>query len=149
MNEVNETAVAKPDCYAVSQADAVAGIANYKALMAKNFNGTPVTAFTIRTNDFLEAMGYTEDQISSLIPTPPQSHARLYMGHDDTEGYKLYLVPVRGADLTSNPIVPGTDIIPSGEYQKLPTDRVANGPHVFDLVAPCPSSCDANSPLAK
>lgn len=142
--------VAQPALYAVSLATAEAGIKNYKALMKQNFTGVPVNAFTIRVEDFLEVIGYTREQIANLpAAATPHSHARMYMGYDSVAGYKLYLVPVDGANLTPPTIVAGTDKIPNGDYQGLPTDRVATGNFVYDLVAPCPSSCDTTSPLYK
>lgn len=144
----NETAV-QPALYAVSLATAEEGIKSYKALMRQNFTGIPVNAFTIRVDDFLEVIGYTREQIAQLpAPATPHSHARMYMGYDSVAGYKLYLVPVDGANLNP-PVKPGLDVIPSGEYQGLPGEKPSIGEYVYDLIAPCPSSCDTTSPLYK
>lgn len=143
--EENET-VTSPAIYAVSLATAQTDIKSYKTLMSQKFTGTPVNAFTIRHEDFLEAIGYTTDQIA-LLPRAPYSHARMYMAYNSVTGYKMYITPVTGADLSKNPPLPGTDTILSGEFKGLPSDPLSTGQYVFDLVAPCPSSCDTTSPL--
>lgn len=134
--------------YAVSLETAEASIAAFKSLYPQ----IPTKAFTIHAEDFLEALGYTQlqiQQISASFPLP-YSHARMYLGQDTSaNSLKLFLVPVSGA--ASSPDgqiqVAGNDQIPVGQFKGYLESEVSYGPHVYDLIAPCPGTCDFSSPL--
>jgi hypothetical protein len=117
----------------------------------QQFPNVPTKAFTIHADDFLGALGYTPDQIQQLQESCPlpYRHARLYLGLDqEVNSLKLFLVPV--ADASINPdagIVAGTDIIPDGTYQGYSDSAPASGQYVYDLIAPCPGTCDTSSAL--
>jgi hypothetical protein len=97
----------------------------------------PIKGFTIHAADLFAAMGITEYQ------EPPYAHIRIYLGYRLNDGFKVYLVPVQGANLADNE--PGTDLMLNAEGHVNPTAGEPN--FVLDLNAPCPSICDINSPL--
>ncbi|MAX81692.1 MAG: hypothetical protein CL843_16140 [Crocinitomicaceae bacterium] len=86
---------------------------------------THTQAFTIGRDDLLNALGVTSD---CTVITEFNS-VRCYMGIDNNAVAHLYIVPVDQE---------GHDVIPEG------TD---NQQYVYDLVRPCPNTCDMNSPL--
>lgn len=136
--------------YCVSLDMAVKAISKLETIVPN----TPTRAFTVNAYDLLGALGYTNDQIELLIESYPlpNTHARLYLGaaHTTTNKpeLKLYLVPVTGANISpSNPVVAGTDQIPNGDFQSEKGAPVQKGEYVYDLIAPCPGTCDYSSPL--
>lgn len=137
-----------PALYAVSLESAEIAIADFTAAYPE----VPTKAFTIHAEDFLEALGYTQQQIIDINANYPlpYHHARLYLGLDTTQNsLKLFLVPVAGADINPASAVQlaGNDQIPQGAYQGYVQSAVTYGPHVYDLIAPCPGTCDYSSPL--
>jgi hypothetical protein len=149
INNRQEVTVAMPSLYAVPLATATTAIGNYKRLIQ-----APTKAFTIHALDFLGAIGYTQEQINSIIAANPLpfSHARIYLGANSVNNrateLKLFLVPVKDAQINpSYPIVAGTDQIPNGAFESYPESPIQQGQFVFDLIAPCPGTCDPTSPL--
>lgn len=134
--------------YAVSLESAEMSIAEFKNLYPQ----APTKAFTIHAEDFLESLGYTQlqiQQINANYPVP-NTHARLYLGQDTTaNSLKLFLVPVSGAHSSPDGQIQtaGNDQIPVGEYRGYLESESSYGPHVYDLIAPCPGTCDFSSPL--
>jgi hypothetical protein len=148
-NNRNELTAAMASLYAVPLADATTSIGNFKRLIQ-----SPTKAFTIHAGDFLGAIGYTQEQIVAITTANPLpfSHARIYLGANSVNNrateLKLFLVPVRGAQINPNyPVVAGTDQIPTGAFESYPNSPIQQGQFVFDLIAPCPGTCDLTSPL--
>jgi hypothetical protein len=148
-NNQNELTAAMASLYAVPLADATTAIGNFKRLVQ-----SPTKAFTIHAGDFLGAIGYTQEQIVAITTANPLpfSHARIYLGANSVNNrateLKLFLVPVRGAQINpSNQIIAGTDQIPNGAFESYPGSEIQQGQFVFDLIAPCPGTCDLTSPL--
>lgn len=107
----------------------------YDSICRKLFKTVPVKGFTIRARDLLEALGMP---VSDTLECR-YSHARVYLGLDRDSQFKLYFVPVDGANLSMD--IGGTDvpvIDPKAEGQK----------SVLDLNTPCPKVCAENNIFA-
>jgi hypothetical protein len=98
----------------------------------------PIKAFTIRAEDLFAALGMPDTNIKPLY-----THARVYLAYRIDVGFKLYVVPVEGADLNSGNA--GTDVLIDSTGHANPNSELNK--YVLDLNAPCPSICDQNSPL--
>lgn len=112
-----------------------------------NNNNVPVRGFTIRAVDLFAAMG-----MDSGGSTPVYDHIRVYLGYNKRDNkFKLFLVPVSGAHLESSNA--GKDVMlhdDGSAFSNADTNYTAEylqGKFVLDLNAPCPSLCDATSPL--
>lgn len=151
MKKHSDNSDTAPDIYSVPVEEAVCDIA---ALY--QHRDLPTKAFTIHAEDFLQALGYRGDS-ASLLDQCDYRYARIYLGGkvqtvngvDKLVSMNLFVIPVEGADI-NNPdhIVAGTDIIPNGPFKrKKLQELLENGPHVYDLIAPCPGSCDYTSDL--
>jgi hypothetical protein len=128
--------------YAVPLSKAIDDIGRFDSLSTEYLQQIPIKAFTIRSIDFLEAMG-----VSNTTPTK-YTHVRIYLGMDSSNNYKLFLTPVKGAKLSSKIPVAGKDVILNGPYQgKVGELQDTNGSYVLDFSQPCPSACDDGSPL--
>lgn len=118
-----------------------------REIFAKAFEGNPeltkdlvpIRAFTIRSIDLLEVMGLPIDslQLSSAIK---YNHARIYLGLDSNNQFKLYLTPVVNAELSEANPKGGQDLFLSGSF-KGATGEVQEGEYVMDFSAPCPKTC--------
>lgn len=82
----------------------------------------PIRSYQIHASDMLNILGIN-DSIAYLYP-----HGRVYLGLDANYHFKLYMTPVNKFNKDT---ILGPD----------------NGLYVFDLNAPCPSTCDITSPL--
>jgi hypothetical protein len=106
------------------------------------------TAFTVNAEDLLMAMGiaYDADKIGE------HKNIRIYMGYrpksEARGGFKLYIVPVSGISETETA---GNDMVIEKTAKELcivkPKPDGLNTQYVLDLNAPCPSTCDINSPF--
>ena len=65
----------------------------------------------------------------------------------DNSPLKIFLTPVVGAHIDAVEKIAGPDMIPYGEFQRSPSSPAEIGQFVFDLIAPCPGTCDIASPL--
>lgn len=124
--------------YALSVDSARIYIARYDTVFQKHFNGNvPVKAFTIRAADLLEALGVSPKD------TVKFHHARIYIGMDFSNKFRLFLTPVEGAKIDEN--LPGRDVILNGPYSKgsgkTKDFQVSQGEYVMDFTMPCPNSC--------
>jgi len=104
-----------------------------KALNKKGPARVPVRAFTVRAADLLEALGLPVADTAKVT----YDHVRIYFGINGDDKFKLYLTPVEGADLSSNPPKAGVDVILKGKY----TGLGSYGSYVLDFSAPCPPTC--------
>lgn len=113
---------------------ALMNIKHYQDSCAAFFNGTvPIRAYTIHAEDMLLALGIDPSKVECRY-----SHARVYIGLNDSSRFKLYFTPVLDADLHPDAMNAGRDTIL----------RDADGNQfVMDLNAPCPNTCDVQSPL--
>ncbi len=82
----------------------------------------PIRSYQIHASDMLNILGIS-DSIAYTYP-----HGRVYLGLDANYHFKLYMTPVNKNDKDTI-LGPKT------------------GKYVFDLNAPCPSTCDVTSPL--
>jgi hypothetical protein len=119
-------------------------IALYKLFMVGMFKvpqDQVVKAFTIHSDELLEAMGFHGDEIPHMLEGKYKG-VRVYIGLDDeaTSGeqagdFKMFLVPVNSE---GKDVIPGKNSIKNDESE-----------YVYDLIAPCPNTCDIESELYK
>lgn len=91
-----------------------------------------VRAFTISAKDMLEVMGLDTNTVCNYYA------CRAYLGLDHDNQFKMYLTPV---DVEN-----GRDLFLNHNRDRATTD-VDSFSYVLDLIAPCPNTCDYNSPL--
>jgi hypothetical protein len=121
--------------------------ANFAALCKDHLGDTvPVRAFTVRAVDLLTALGIPARYADS--PFCEHKFARVYLGYRKDSSFRLFIVPVEGANLSSkirNEWWAGRDImldsngiaIPDSVVKRTKTDEE----NVLDLNAPCPNTC--------
>jgi hypothetical protein len=135
--------------YAVPKNEAIKSIKYYQKIAKEKFQGTiPIRGFTIRTADLLEVSG---------MPVPDTvytryAYVRMYLGLDSASNlFKIFLTPVDSANLNVTPPIAGKDVILNGPYSRSVKVKVKgdvdDGDYVLDLSAPCPNSCDDESPF--
>lgn len=112
---------------------ALANVKHYLDSCNEFLGGAPIKAYTIHANDMLMALGIDPDSVNCRY-----THARVYLGLDSANHFKLYFTPVVGADLDPSVMNAGRDSIL--------TDQDGNR-FVMDLNAPCPNTCDNSSPF--
>lgn len=108
--------------------------------------GQGVVGYTISAFDLLGALGYS----SEGIPPPPMKFVRVYMGFNDTKGYKMFVVPVDISAADSGTCC-GRDLFfdTSANGQMHINPIPGQGRFVLDLISPCPSTCDDSSKLIR
>jgi len=135
-----------PSLYAVSLDTAQQSVAMFQHVMT-----SATKAFTVHAGDFLGALGFTQDQIDEICEKYPlpYDYARMYLGLTDPEKQEMrvFMVPVKGAEIDEDKQVAGEDIIPEGQYHAYKQSEIHEGKFVYDLIAPCPGTCDTSSPL--
>lgn len=121
--------------YIVPLAEAEKDIKSYKKMMTdklKVHQKNVLKAFTIDAQELMDILG-----ISGSTPAFPQ--IRVYLGKsngDEAYDMKLFMTPVNSQ---------GKDVILTGNSEgKTLTE---SDPYVYDFIAPCPNSCDPDSPL--
>lgn len=92
-----------------------------------------VRAFTISAIDMLEVLGLDTTQVK----TCKYNECRAYLGLTTKDEFKLFLTPVKG----------DKDIFL--RHKGDPSRVIDESSYVLDLIAPCPKTCDAASPLYK
>lgn len=93
-----------------------------------------VRAFTISAIDMLEVLGLDTTQVK----TCKYRECRAYLGlNKDKDTFKLFLTPIKD----------GKDIFL--RHGGDPSRVIDTSSYVLDLIAPCPKTCDAASPLYK
>lgn len=124
----------------VPLATAQANIARYDSMctiiFSKMGGNAPIKAYTVHAADLFESLGIPGSYADSSLCR--YHHARVYLGLDSSYSFKLYFTPVTGADLSADEPVAGTDII---------LKDTKGDSYVMDLNAPCPNTCDDQSPL--
>lgn len=100
----------------------------------------PMKGFTIRAADLFESMGMPVSDTTEAT----YKYIRVYLAMNHKNEFKLYLTPVKGANLNVTPAVAGEDVILNGKFFGLGSE----GDYVLDFAQPCPTTCPANSPLA-
>lgn len=120
-------------------ADALKNIAIYDTLSKKYLKmEAPINSFTINAVDLMAALGIPANTVN-----PKFNYVRAILGFDSLAGFKLFLVPVVGANLSlgnagrnvylnSNGIA--NDTINSANF-------ATGNEYVLDLNAPCPKTC--------
>lgn len=129
--------------YALSLDSAIIYTKRFDSIARVNFKGTvPVKAYTVRSEDLLEAMGISKKTKVKY------SHVRIYLGMDLKNNFRMVLTPVEGADIDKG--IPGTDKILKGPYKRTISDTefvFEDDSYVLDFTAPCPATCPTGSPL--
>lgn len=108
------------------------------------YDSTPIKSYTIRAADLLGALGMDPDLVNS--DSCKFKHIRAYIGYQNGTGFKLFLVPVKGANIG------GTDERSWTGGEDVPLDNNGNPidaeerqlgvvENVLDLNAPCPNTC--------
>ncbi len=122
-------------------------ILSYDSLCAK-YLGTPlwappVNAFTIRAEDLLGALGMPQGFADSAFCK--YKNARVYLGFDPiAKTFKLFVLPVKNANLNSNPMIGGEDVFVDSTGNPIDRSLIKNASqtqYVMDLNAPCPNTC--------
>jgi hypothetical protein len=109
----------------------------------------PVEGYTIRAEDLLAALGLDPTLVNS--DTCMYHHVRVYLGFKKDHGFKLFIVPVEGADLSGPDSTwkGGTDImLDSTGTPRCRGSKVhlaSSEEYVLDLNAPCPTTCSTTS----
>lgn len=88
----------------------------------------PIKSFTVHTADLFEAMGMPVRDTNKTV----FKYVRVYLGLDKKAGFKLYLTPVKGKNVT------GQDSILN--YRKL-QNMGDGGGYMLDFSSPCPKTC--------
>lgn len=139
----NTVKVSEVSCTSVHVplAEAQYCIHRYDSIWTASFgtNDPPIKAFTIHAADMLEALGIPKSYKDSVLCK--YKHARAYIGLDSENKFKLFFTPVNGADLCAQTPNAGTDVILAD------TVKGVAQPYVMDLNAPCPNTCDPQTPL--
>lgn len=106
--------------------EAIVNIARY----VNKYGDQSIRAFKIGASDMLQVLG-----LDSVIDSKYE-YCRAYIGMESNNDFKLYLTPVRVTEGGFFDV-----FLPDGTT--VPTEES----YVLDLIAPCPNSCDPNSPL--
>jgi hypothetical protein len=126
--------------YALDLDSAVQYIHRYDSIAKEVLkDSVPIKSFTIRAADLLESLG---------LPAKTKvkyTHARIYLGMDENNKFRIFLTPVEGASITSG--VAGSDVIFKPGLRDISDARTTNGSYVLDFSAPCPNTCPNGSPL--
>jgi hypothetical protein len=110
-------------------------IQNYiKACESLFHDEIPIRSYNINKSDIFGVLGVTS------VPNCAFDHCRVYIGLTNENKFKLYMTPTV---LKPDPQNPKDSIY-------MDTIQVARGMRfLYDLNAPCPSTCDKYSPLYK
>ncbi|MBS1637775.1 MAG: hypothetical protein JST26_17805 [Bacteroidetes bacterium] len=111
---------------------AAVDVHRYDSICQKLLGSVPVKGFTIRSRDLLEALGLPVEDTSIC----EYKHARVYLGMDRTNQFKLFIVPVVGANLSKDE---------GGEDVPLKDPDAGDQLSVLDLNTPCPKVCATNN----
>jgi hypothetical protein len=109
----------------------------------------PIKAYTLRAEDLLGALGIPAEYADSSITK--YKHARVYLGYKKGKGFKLFILPVYGADLSGKDTSlwkGGYDVYLNKEGLPIPPNSdksTSDGEYVLDLNAPCPNTCAETS----
>jgi hypothetical protein len=130
--------------YALDLDSAVQYIHRYDSVVKTVLkDSVPIKSFTIRAADLLESLGL------SAKTKVKYTHARIYLGMDESNKFRIFLTPVDGASIDNG--VAGTDVILKGPHKNgrfNATNALTNdGSYVLDFSAPCPNTCPNGSPL--
>jgi hypothetical protein len=113
----------------------------------------PIRGYTIRAEDLLDALGLPPSLVdSNFNGDTVNRHVRVYMGYRKTgppadTGFKLFIVPVNGANISGNDPAAwkaGIDLMldSNGKAIKRGTQKgAAEDEYVLNLIAPCPKTC--------
>nr|WP_294858517.1 hypothetical protein [uncultured Fluviicola sp.] len=119
----------------VSLQQAQRDIQHYLSSCDSLFNDTvPIRSYSINKSDILGILGVTS------VPDCTFDHCRVYIGLTDENKFKLYMTPTV---LKPDPDNPKTSIYMDTILS------VNRHKFLYDLNAPCPSTCDKYSPLYK
>lgn len=94
----------------------------------------PIRSYTINKSDLLGVLGVTE------VPDCKYDHCRVYIGLTKENKYKLYMTPTEWA---CSPVNSKDSLY----RDKIPYDSIHKRSYLYDLNAPCPSTCDKYSKL--
>lgn len=120
----------------VHLATAIANITNYVANCKKYFRDSiPIRSYSINKSDIFGVLGVTS------VPNCAFDHCRVYIGLTNNYKFKLYMTPTV---LKPDPANPKDSI-----YMDVILKDYAGKQFLYDLNAPCPSTCDKYSPLYK
>ncbi|NOS94066.1 MAG: hypothetical protein HOP30_19285 [Cyclobacteriaceae bacterium] len=130
--------------YALDLDSAIQYVNRYDSIAKASLKDTiPFKAFTVRAVDLLEALGLPENTKVKY------THARIYLGMDQNDHFRLFFTPVQGASIKNGEA--GQDVILKGPHKHgLAEDaklQLSNGSYVLDFTAPCPNTCPNGSPL--
>jgi len=132
---------------------AIADIDSYDLLCRKTLGDVPVRAYTIRSQELLVAMGLD----SALLNKATYKNIRVYLAYQpkaqngSTGSFKLFVVPVEGANLDVSPAIGGKDVMLDKNGHGIKPSELAGYPnddqYMLDLNTPCPNTCASNGDL--
>lgn len=96
----------------------------------------PIRSYSINKSDLFGVLGVTS------VPDCAYDHCRVYIGLTSENKFKLYMTPTEWGPAPNNPK-------DSLYKDKIPYDSVHRCSYLYDLNAPCPSTCDKFSKLYK
>ena len=121
----------------VSLTTAIANITNYVNNCKTYLNDSvPIRSYTLNRSDVFGVLGVTS------IPNMKYDRCRVYIGMDSFNKFKLYMTPTV-LNIKKTP----SGSIDSTYVDYLLYDSLNKRYFVYDLNAPCPSTCDKNSKL--
>lgn len=135
---------------------AVDDVKAFAKLCQDSLGTVPIKAFTIRSEDLLAALNLPTSLVDSVYNGDTVCHhVRVYLGYrvaGEGTGFKLFIVPVKGANLSGNDTSwrAGIDIMlnsSGGPITHASKKSAAGDEYVLDLIAPCPKTCPEGSPL--
>lgn len=119
----------------VHLATAINNIKNYVTNCDKYLNDTvPIRAYTLNRADLFGILGVTS------VPDCKYDRCRVYIGMDSSNKFKLYMTPT-----VLKPVSRGS--VDSVYVDTFLYDAIHKTYFVYDLNAPCPSTCDKTSKL--
>jgi hypothetical protein len=107
----------------VPLAEATTNIQAYNDSTDSILGQNPIRAFTVNAADLLQVLGFSPDDVRKGRST----YARVYIGLDSAQNFKLYFVPVDSAC--------NDKCVEDSAKQKF----------VYDLNVPCPKTCGFSS----
>lgn len=151
-NTIKESTVPLSDLLTPKDS-AIADIDFYDSLCRKKLVDVSVRAYTIRSQELLVAMGLD----SALLSKATYKNIRVYLAYQpksqkESKGsFKLYVVPVVGANLNVTPAIGGEDVMLDKNGHGIKPRDLASYPngdqYMLDLNTPCPNTCATNEDL--
>jgi hypothetical protein len=121
-------------------------MALYDKICTDSLGVVPIRAYTVRAVDLVGALGLDTALANSDTVF---HHIRIYLGYKKDSGFRLFILPVEGANLSGpeSDWTAGKDIRldSTGHAIRHPKAEADATEYVLDLNAPCPNTCPAGT----